>query len=276
MRRRDLPTTSLGVGHAVRGLVVVLAGCEFSIAVSQHADAMPDTELHEDAPIDSAVTERDTLYAVDRTSLYEIDISDQRARSIGTIRRPSAAIPLYLEGLAVREDGRLIGLPNDVGEAVYEIDPTTAVATNILDLDTERNYYGMAHVPAVGTFAATDAGSLYRVNPAGAPSYVGAFGAGRRIAGDMTWNPSAGTLLATVSSGSCPNHCIAAIDPATATLTVLADVAIPTNLWAMGTTADGKSYALSGTDGIVYAVDPFSGTLTELFTTGIDFSDAAP
>lgn len=275
MSRRDLPTTPRVVGHAVRGLLVVIAGCEFSVAVSQHADAMPDTELREDAPIDSTVTERDTLYAVDRTSLYEIDISDQRARSIGTILTPSA-MPLYLEGLAVREDGRLIGLPNDVGEAVYEIDPTTAVATNILDLDTERNYYGMAHVPAVGTFAATDAGSLYRVNAVGAPSYVGVFGAGRRIAGDMTWNPSAGRLLASVSSGSCPNHCIAAIDPATATLTVLADVAIPTNLWAMGTTAEGKSYALSGSDGVVYAVDPTSGTLTELFTTGIDFSDAAP
>lgn len=260
-------------------LLLVVAGCSFELApgaADGTAGTEPDAARTPDASPDAAVPPL-PLFAASNQMLHELDVDAKTTRLVGPIKQ-GVGTPIDVDGLALHGT-MLLGLTPG-GTELITIDPASANVTLRRALTGATSIGGLTVAPAgeIQGDAIVLAGStdkLVRINVAtGAVTTIGVFGQGMQFFSDLAWVKGVG-LFATLHLGPCATVCIARINPATGTATV-----IRSNLTGTGANVFGLSgyrdrlWAFNSA-GPVLAVNQANGLLTVEFDPLIAWTEAA-
>ncbi len=150
--------------HPVLVISLALAGCggEPSLRFTSDAAATSDLAAVTDAvadpdvaaaPLDvgtipirdnGAVAQEALVYAHSDTTLYSVDPRNNRFARIADFTFPRGTATADMTDIAVDSEGAITGT---AGDAVWRIDPRTAVCTRVVTLPERRFFVGLTWVP---------------------------------------------------------------------------------------------------------------------------------
>jgi hypothetical protein len=200
------------------------------------------------------------IYSHTSTTLFRVNADTLALSTVGDFTWPAGIMNEAITDIAVDETGDLIGVSLT---RLYRINPLTAQATLLADLEPGRQFNALSWVPAgvipgasgetlVG--AAGD-GSLWRVSlQTGQAMQIGSFGSGYTSSGDLVSIEGAGTFAAIKDGGKDK---LARVDPTTGAATpVGTGIGFP-NVYGLGYWK-GRLYGFTSWEQII-VIDPTTG-----------------
>ncbi len=216
----------------------------------------------------SPPVERGFVYAHTNRRLYRVDPNSLVVTEVGRIAFSDGIN--QLTDLAIDRQGRMIGISF---RQIYVIDPDTAEATYLAELDSPFN--GLSFIPVgddevlVGTAAD---GNVLRIDPmTGETQPIGNFGNGIGSSGDVVGVFQLGTLATAIRDDWASDHLVR-IDPNTGEATDVADTGVA-HIWGLGFWQNRLfGFAESGE---FVVIDATTGETELVEQTGIEWWGAA-